>query len=93
MQGTGTYGNPTASARHTPAEPLDWRDLSVERAVLVTRGTPRFVRSSDPAMYKQRKKRNIDAQNPVNTASLGRSLDMAPMSQYAYVCHMESRRP
>ena len=23
-----THGNPTASARHTPAEPEDWRDLS-----------------------------------------------------------------
>ena len=33
------------------------------------------------------------SQNPVNTASLARLLDMAPMSQYAYVCHMESRKP
>ena len=29
-QGEVTHGSPTASARHTPAAPADWRDLSVK---------------------------------------------------------------
>ena len=74
------YGSPTASARHTPAEPHDWRDLSV-----LTMRRRRFQVSA--------KKKENNSQNPVNTASFARSLDMAPMSQYAYVCHMESSKP
>lgn len=33
------------------------------------------------------------AQNPEKLASFAGSFDIAPMNQYAVVCHMESRRP
>jgi hypothetical protein len=70
------YGIPTASARHIPAAPADWKDLSVWYSQL------NFYKSA-----------HGNSQKPVKWASFAGSFDIAPMTQYAVVCHMASRRP
>jgi hypothetical protein len=67
-----------ASARQTPAAPADCIDLSGNKI--------KFVHQEMTAT-------KYYLQNPAKYASLAGSFDMAPIIQYAVVCHIESRRP
>jgi hypothetical protein len=78
----GTYGTFMASARQTPAAPADCMDLSGNNTKFSART---FTGKGLTIKYY--------LQNPEKYASLAGSFDMAPIIQYAVVCHMESRMP
>lgn len=75
------YGIFTPSARQMPAAPADWMDLS------------NIIACRQLHSINWREQEGKPLQKPVKCANFAALLDIAPISQYAFVCHIASRRP